>query len=94
MKATIDIPDALYRSVKARTSLEGLTVREVAISLFRAWMDTPAATAAEGAQSEVEAGHPRWFGLARSHAVHAERHDMDAIRRSIEAGLRRRSETR
>jgi hypothetical protein len=38
MKATIDIPDDLYRQVKARSALEGRPVRDVAIELFRRWL--------------------------------------------------------
>jgi hypothetical protein len=37
MKATIEIPDELYRKVKAKSALEGRPVREVAIALFRSW---------------------------------------------------------
>lgn len=39
MKATIDLPDELYRQVKARTAVEGRRVREVAAELFRQWLD-------------------------------------------------------
>jgi hypothetical protein len=39
VKATIDIPDDLYRKVKAKSALEGRPVREVAISLFRQWVE-------------------------------------------------------
>jgi hypothetical protein len=39
MKATIDIPDELYRRVKARTALEGRTVREVTTELYRRWLE-------------------------------------------------------
>jgi hypothetical protein len=38
MKATIDIPDDLYRKVKAKSALQGRPVREVAIELFREWV--------------------------------------------------------
>lgn len=38
MKATFQIPDELYREVKAETAREGRTVREVVISLFEQWM--------------------------------------------------------
>jgi hypothetical protein len=47
VKATIDIPDDLYRKVKAKSALEGRPVREVAIALFRDWVEKkPAAPAA------------------------------------------------
>ena len=38
MKATIDIPDQLYRRVKARAALEGRAVREVTIELYTDWL--------------------------------------------------------
>ena len=38
MKATIDIPDDLYRRVKAQAALDGRAVREVAIELFTEWV--------------------------------------------------------
>lgn len=38
MKATIDVPDALYRQVKSRAALEGRAVRDVTIELFEAWL--------------------------------------------------------
>lgn len=39
MKATIDIPDDLYRRVKARTAEEGRRIREVTADLFHRWLD-------------------------------------------------------
>lgn len=39
MKATIDLPDELYRQVKARTAEEGRRIREVAADLFQRWLD-------------------------------------------------------
>lgn len=38
MKATIDVPDDLYRRVKARSALEGRSVRDVALELFKRWL--------------------------------------------------------
>ena len=40
MKATIDIPDELYRRVKAHAALDGRAVRDVAIELFTTWVGT------------------------------------------------------
>ena len=37
MKTSIDLPDELYRQVKAKRALEGKTVREVATTLFAAY---------------------------------------------------------
>lgn len=39
MKATIDIPDELYRRVKARSALEGRPIRAVVVELFQRWLD-------------------------------------------------------
>ena len=39
MKATIDIPDELYRRVEAKSALEGRPVRSVAIELFERWLE-------------------------------------------------------
>ena len=39
MKATIDVPDGLYRRVKARSALEGRSVRDVTVVLFERWLD-------------------------------------------------------
>lgn len=57
MKTTIELPDDLYRRVKAKSALEGKTVREVATSLFQQWADgtvprgeTPSAEEAEEAR--------------------------------------------
>lgn len=38
MKATIDVPDALYRRVKARAALDGRAVRDVTIELYERWL--------------------------------------------------------
>ena len=38
MKATIDLPDDLYRRVKAKSALEGRAVREVTIELYQRWL--------------------------------------------------------
>ncbi len=41
MKATIDIPDEIYRRVKARSAVEGRRIREVATELFSQWLQDP-----------------------------------------------------
>ncbi len=38
MKTTLEIPDELYRQVKAKSALEGRRVREVTISLYENWL--------------------------------------------------------
>ena len=67
MKATIDIPDDLYRRVKAKTALKGRAVRDVTIELFRNWVQEPGtATAAGGAPVS-------WVDKLLEHAVSADR---------------------
>jgi len=38
VKVTFQIPDDLYREMKAETARDGRTVREVVISLFEQWL--------------------------------------------------------
>ncbi len=87
MKATIDIPDDLYRRIKAKSALEGLAVREVATTLFYAWVEDKAAR--KNAQATGPAGKrsvPAWFGAAQKYARRVNRHDMESIRTSIARG--------
>ena len=39
MKATIEVPDELYRRVKAKTALQGRAIREVTIELYQRWLE-------------------------------------------------------
>jgi hypothetical protein len=93
MKVTVDIPDGIYRQVKAKSALEGWSVREVATTLFRTWVAQPGsgttdAKAHEGGIHEI--ADPPWFGSLRGYARNAKgRHDMDSIRRSIARGRAR-----
>ncbi len=38
MKATIDVPDELYRKVKAKSALLGKPVRQVTAELYERWL--------------------------------------------------------
>lgn len=38
MKVTIDIPEALYRKVKAKSALLGYSVRETTTDLYQQWL--------------------------------------------------------
>jgi hypothetical protein len=91
MKATIDLPDELYRRVKARSALEGRPVREVAVELFEGYVEggPPAPPSAELASRGLLADGrpaPKWFGLARKHMRKVDDYGMDAIRESIGRG--------
>jgi hypothetical protein len=102
MKATIDVPDELYRRVKAKSALEGRAVREVAVALFRRYVGEGRITPAPGpdrppkraarrddtraARLDRDA-YPAWFGAAREHMLEAVAdHSLEAIRDSIERG--------
>lgn len=92
MKATIDIPDDIYRQVKAKSALEGMAVREVAISLFSAWIGKPTGPGADVDQTGVTQGDqppppPAWFGALRAYGPNARgRYDMRAVRHSVAKG--------
>lgn len=63
MKATIDIPDDLYRRVKARSAMLGRTVREVSIELYQRWLgEVPAEAAGASAAEWVD----EWVALGRT----------------------------
>jgi len=93
MKATVEIPDELYRQVKAKSALEGRPVREVAVELFRGYVagerDTGSRSAVRASRSPLLVDGkpaPAWFGLARKHVRRGTDHDLDAVRKSIERG--------
>ncbi len=94
MKATLEIPDELYRRVKAKSALEGRPVREVAVELLRSYVDSPlsrdaAIGDAPPPASELVDGEPvpSWFGTFREAACRVGRHDLDEIRESIARGI-------
>ena len=98
MKATIDVPDELYRRVKAKSALEGRPVREVAVDLFRSYVDGVAVTGSGMQPGETNAAEspgvreqppPPWFGLARDYARNVKNHSVGAIRASIAKGRQR-----
>lgn len=60
MKATIELPDELYRQVKAKSALQGRPIRTVTIELFQRWIDEDAATATLTPTQALE----EWFRLA------------------------------
>jgi hypothetical protein len=63
MKATIDIPDELYRRVKARSALLGRAVREVTIELYQRWLvEAPPALPAGSSEQWLD----EWLSLGGS----------------------------
>ena len=89
MKATVDIPDDLYRRVKAKSALEGRPVGEVTVQLFRRWVDAAPPAGPEDKAPVRKGGtvRPQWLGSLRRYARKARgRHDMKSIRDSIARG--------
>jgi plasmid stability protein len=54
MKATIELPDDLYRRVKAKSAMEGRAIREVTAELYRQWL-------AESEPSPSPVGGEAWL---------------------------------
>ncbi len=66
MKATIEIPDALYRQIKARSALDGRSVREVTIEAYRHWLaeaPAPYGTTETDEQTKADAWLSAWEAL-------------------------------
>ena len=75
MKATLDLPDDLYRRVKARSALEGRPVRSVAVELFQSWLDAPTPPKAEPSPSEItqtELDAAPWLAISRRYVTRHE----------------------
>ncbi len=85
MKATFQIPDELYREMKAEVAREGRTMREVTIQLFQQWL-----VARKGGLGNRPRVDWREFPspLATSVSTEVTDHSMGAIRSSIEKGRR------
>lgn len=89
MKATLDIPDELYRRVKARSAMEGRPVRSVAVQLFQNWLDGPPLTEAQASPPELteeELAAAPWLAITRRYLKPGMSHDMDEIRAAIAKG--------
>jgi len=80
VKATFQIPDDLYREVKAETARDGCTVREVVISLFEQWLRQRKQAAPHAASIDWES-----FQAPLSHLMpaHVTDHSAEAMRKSI-----------
>ncbi len=93
MKTTIDIPEEIYRRVKAKSAIQGRPVRDIAIKLFSAWVnqpDTPSSHAREEQHEVNDPDAPAWFASLRRFTHNARgRYDMNSIRRNIARGRAR-----
>jgi len=90
MKATLEIPDELYRNVKARSALEGRPVRAVAAELFERWLTGEIETATKPSQSttihpETAKAYP-WLKIAAKYPKPDVSYEMEDIRESIASG--------
>ena len=79
MKATFQIPDELYREVKAETAREGRTVREVAIGLFEEWLRKKRRPALSPAVDWMQFQPP----LAQLVQTGEICHDLDSMRNNV-----------
>ncbi len=89
MKATLEIPDDLYRRVKARSAMEGRPMRSVAVQLFQNWLDappTPDGQPAPSALSPAELEAAPWLALTQPYVKPGLSHDMDDIRAALAKG--------
>lgn len=89
MKATFDIPEDLYRrSAKARSALEGRTLRAVVIELFQNWMrneSDPPVQMPEAPSPEELAEFP-WLAISQKYIQPGISSEMEDIRVSIAQG--------
>lgn len=85
MKATFDIPDDLYRRVKARSALEGRPLRSVAVQLFQSWLEAPPSPPARSEPAPEDEEAP-WLAITRRHLKPNMSHDLESIRHAIAAG--------
>lgn len=87
MKVTLQLPDELYRRVKAKSALEGRPVRAVVDQLLRRYVAEQTAAPSAPASSPSGAAVPSWFGMLRQYADAAPSHDMESIAHSIGRGI-------
>ena len=97
MRTTIDIPEALYRSVRSRTASEGTTLRNITIALYGDWIRKKDWHPQLDKELFVVTSEPRetqtppkrrlkCFGIARKGANLNVSHDWKDIKKSIEEG--------
>ncbi len=98
MKATLDLPEDLYRRVKARSAMEGRPIRAVAVQLFQAWLEAPAVsdgvavppglapTPKGAAVPATRFDNAPWLPITRKYIKSGMDHDMGRIRDAIARG--------
>ena len=94
MKATMQIPDEMYREVKAKSALEGRSVRSVTMMLYASWLrglvPVPETTPELSRKKTRGGKRPNLacFGVGRRFVRKNANgpHDMASIRKSIADG--------
>jgi hypothetical protein len=89
MKATFDIPDELYRRVKARSAMEGRPMRSVAVQLFQNWLATlpaPEVQPPPAGLTQAELAAAPWLAITQPYVKPGQGHDMDDIRAALAKG--------
>jgi hypothetical protein len=89
MKATLDIPDDLYKRVKARSALEGRPIRSVAIELFQRWIQAPSDIEDKNGLLALSAEDYKkyaWLDLARKYINGNQSSELAEIKKSIAMG--------
>lgn len=97
MKTTIDIPDELYRRVKARSARERRPVRAVTVQLLQEWLDsapepqdepaaTPPAVEPQIQFTEAQLDAMPWLRITRKYVRPGMSHDLDEMREAIARG--------
>ena len=81
MRTTLDIPDAMYRRIKARSAEEGRTVRSITLVLYSQWLGDSQPEERRSSTRRRRTARPSWFGSVKVDKSLS--HDMDAIRESI-----------
>ena len=85
MKATIDIPDDLYRRAKARSAMEGRPFRSVAVELLQEWLKAPVSNPGASPRRREDKSAP-WLAITRRALKPGMKHDLESIRSAIAAG--------
>jgi len=79
MKTTIELPDALYRRVKAKSSLDGQPVRAVTQRLYELWLEGQVSLDEAGSKGKAEkqAWADKWVREADELAAQISKKSVD-----------------
>ena len=81
MRTTLDIPDTMYRRIKARTAQEGSTVRAITLVLYSQWLGDEPKVETSRRSAARKRRVPSWFGSVKVDEDLP--HDMESVRESI-----------